>query len=128
MTDLKRLSVSDLIRADVLRPGAKAKVLFEDGTVFAVECIDSSSIVLSSLMIRQEFSLVKRTLRRGERRYFVCPATGRRVHYLFQLPRIGWTTRVAQCLTYQSGQTVGPNPIPRKNEDGYCRFAIEVIQ
>ena len=124
---LKRISISDLIRADALEPGTQATIFFEDGSQSQLYIPQTDSVSFQSFERQQTFEIEHRRRRNGSRRYFKCPVTGRRLQHLFWLPRQGWTTRTAENLTYSSQTTVGPNAIPTKNGDGYLRFKIEVV-
>jgi hypothetical protein len=122
---LKRLSVSDLQRHGLLTVGKIGLLKFAEGTRATVACLQEREISISHLGIDQTVRIVSHRLRRGSRNYFLC--AGRRVSHLYFDEKLGFASRHAASLAYQSESVAKPNPIPRKGTEAKARLAAQVV-
>tara|TARA_B100000614_G_scaffold242065_1_gene243756 strand:+ start:361 stop:735 length:375 start_codon:yes stop_codon:yes gene_type:complete len=109
---LKRLSISDLIRADVLTVGNAALFRFDDGTISQFACFAEGELSISTDGINQKLSVV--TCRNGDwsRQYF--NIGGKSVFHIYFVAGRGWTSRIDAGLRFESDPVVRPVKIPRK--------------
>ncbi|MGV0817840.1 hypothetical protein [Martelella sp. AMO21009] len=118
---LKRLSISDLIRADVLTVGNSALFRFDDGTVSQFACFSEGELSILTEGVNQNIRVV--TCHNGEwsRQYF--EIDGKSVFHLYHVSGRGWTSRIDAGLRFASDPVVRPVKIPRKG-GAFQRFEV----
>ncbi len=118
---LKRLSISDLIRADVLTVGNAALFRFDDGMISQFACFADGELSISTDGVNQKIRIV--TCHNGEwsRQYF--EIDGKSVFHLYHVPGRGWTSRIGAGLRFESDPVVRAVKIPRKG-GSFQRFEV----
>ncbi|MHB0954236.1 MAG: hypothetical protein ACYC10_20255 [Allorhizobium sp.] len=123
-----RISISDVLLNGLNKSGRSAIIRFADGSSATALCLDAGEVIINYAGTRTVATVVANRNRKGDRFYFWDAENRRRVSHLYFVDGVGWRSRIAADLVYESENRLREHRIPRIQSRERLRFAVEVMR